>query len=122
MPLTYDWEWESFERLLNNNSFNIVDSGPLRAPIRRFSISRDEKLKLIMETRAEQTATSIAADYPLGTVRVNTDAVTLSDGRGIEVVAAGVQSRGWKSSFFGDPAQSELRDREVCEGFIHLRA
>ena len=110
MPLTYDWEWESFERLLNNNSFNIVDSGPLRAPIRRFSISRDEKLKLIMETRAEQTATSIADDYPLGTVRVNTDAVTLSDGRGIEVVAAGVQSRGWKSSFFGDPAQSELRE------------
>ena len=108
--MTCDWEWESFERVLTIGSFTIVNFGPLWAPIRSFSITRDEKLQLIMETRAEQTATSYATPYPLGTVRVNTDTVTLSNRMGIEMVAGGVQSHGWKTSFYGDPTLCELRE------------
>lgn len=113
--LMCDWEWESFDKFLNSTSFTVVDGGPLRVPIRSFSITRNEKLKLIMETRAAQSATTNATVYPLGTVRVNTEAVTLSNDMGMEVVAGGVRPRSWKMSSHGDPAPGELRE----ESSIH---
>lgn len=104
------WEWECFERLLNNNHFTIVDGGPLRVPIRSFSITRNEKLELIMETQADHNATSTATTYPPGTVRITTETVTLSNNMGMEVVVGGVQPRSWTTSFHGDAALGELRE------------
>ncbi len=49
-------------RLLNEGLFEITDAGPLRQPIRGFSIRRDDKLRLILETEAHPTATSSAAE------------------------------------------------------------
>ncbi len=88
----------------------MVDGGPLRVPIRSFSITRNEKLGLIMETRAEHNATSTAPAYPPGTVRLNTDAVTLINDMGMEVVVGGVQPRSWTTSFPGDTALGESRE------------
>ncbi len=39
-------------RILNKGFFEITDPGPLHQPIRSFSIRRDEKLHLILETEA----------------------------------------------------------------------
>jgi hypothetical protein len=106
----FNWEWESFERLLNGNSFTIVDVGPLRAPIRSFSIIRDEKLELTMETRADQNATSEFNVYLPGTVRANVDTVRLTDNSGVEVVAVGVQPHSWTMSVNVDSPRGELRE------------
>jgi hypothetical protein len=105
-----DWEWESFDGLLNNGSFQIADAGPLRAPIRSFSIKRNEKLELLMETRAEGTATSKANAHPPGTVRLNTDTVTLSNTAGSEVVAGGVGPYDWRTSINADSPLGDLRE------------
>jgi hypothetical protein len=106
-----DWQWESFENLMNKGSFVITDAGPLYTPIRSFSIGRNDKLELILETHAEQTATSNAVVHPAGTVQQNTDSVTFSTGVGIKVVAHGVQSRNHSISFHGNPALGELKEK-----------
>jgi hypothetical protein len=105
-----NWEWEVLERALSSDSFNIVNAGPLRAPIRSFSITRNEKLELVMETRAEPDATSNFPLYPPGTVRVNTETVTLSNRTGMEVIARGVEPYRWRTSFDAASALWELRE------------
>ncbi|MGH9436329.1 MAG: hypothetical protein ACRD4R_01280 [Candidatus Acidiferrales bacterium] len=104
-----DWEWESFEHLIGAGSFEIENAGPLRAPVRNFSIKRNEKLQLILETRASGTAASESGNsFPLGTVRVNTDAVTFVNGKGTRLVAAGVQSRTQRTSITADSPMGEM--------------
>jgi hypothetical protein len=105
-----DWEWESFSDFVNYKLCKITNAGPLCAPINRFSIRRNEKLELIMETVAEQNAKSYTIAHPPGTVRINTDTLILSTAFGTEMVASGVQSLCCKT--FTDPnsARSELRE------------
>ena len=45
-----DWERESFEEILNDRLFSVTEAGPLSGPIKKFSLKRDEKLRLILET------------------------------------------------------------------------
>ncbi|MBE7619937.1 hypothetical protein GL297_09920 [Komagataeibacter sp. FXV2] len=70
--------------ILNTGLFEIIDPGPLHQPIRRFSIRRDEKLHLILETEAAPNATSAAIDQPRGTVRMTTERALLRSVGGLE--------------------------------------
>jgi hypothetical protein len=105
----FSWEWESFQGLVNGGSFEIVDVGPLRTSIRRFSFNRDEKLQLTIETCADGNAKSNATIHPPGTVRVNTDAVRLSDEAGSSIIAEGVQSRECITRTTAEAPAGELR-------------
>jgi hypothetical protein len=105
----FEWEWECFEDLVNNGTFAITDIGPLRAPIRSFTVRRDEELKLILETKAEQHARSSVPPHPPGTVRVNSDVVTFSGMLGT-IVAHGVQPKTHFATISGNPSEGELRE------------
>jgi hypothetical protein len=54
--------------VLNGGHFTVVEPGPLYTPIQSFSIRRDEKLRLILETEVAPNATSAAIVHPQGTV------------------------------------------------------
>jgi hypothetical protein len=84
-------EEESID-LLNQGHFQITDLGPLHGPIHGFSVRRDDKLALILETEAAPDAKSAAVQYPDGTVRLNTDQVELANIAGIRAVLVGVQT------------------------------
>lgn len=71
-------------RILNEDLFEITNPGPLHQPIRSFSIRRDEKLHLILETEAAPNATSAAIDQPRGTVRMTTERALLRSRGGLE--------------------------------------
>jgi hypothetical protein len=71
-------------RILNKGLFEITDPGPLHQPIRSFSIRRDEKLQLILETEAAPNATSAAIDQPPSTVRMTTERALLRSVGGLE--------------------------------------
>ncbi|MDF3626184.1 hypothetical protein [Brytella acorum] len=71
-------------RILNKGFFEITDPGPLHQPIRSFSIRRDEKLNLILETEAAPNATSAAVDQPPGSVRLTTERALLRSVGGLE--------------------------------------
>jgi len=86
-----DWEWESFDSFINDTPWTVTNPGPLRTPIVRFSIKRDDKFELILETEAPQDAQTNASTHPPGTVRINTDAVELALIPGIKAVARGVE-------------------------------
>jgi hypothetical protein len=71
-------------QVLNDSLFEITDAGPLHQPIRSFSIRRDEKLQLILETEAHPTAGSSAANQPPGTVHMSTERALLRSLGGLE--------------------------------------
>lgn len=104
-----EWDWESFESLINNGRFSITDVGPLRGPIRSFTVKRDEKLRLILETKADQNAKSTVPDHPPGTVRANTDTVSLAGPFG-SIVAHGVQPKHYSRKISDNPAEGELQE------------
>jgi hypothetical protein len=77
-------------QLLNEGLFEITDAGPLHQPIRGFSIRRDEKLRLILETDAHPAATSSAVGQPPGTVCMSTERALLRNLGGLEGEFRGV--------------------------------
>jgi len=89
------WEWESFERILNEGTFSVTSEGPLHGPIEKFSFKRNENLEIILET----TSTDISGLRPnpprtaLGTVQINTEKVELTDLSGIKATLTGVETR-----------------------------
>jgi hypothetical protein len=83
------WEKQSLE-LLNQGLFRINSPGPLHAPIHRFSIRRDDKFALILETEAAPDAKSVAVQYPDGTVRFNKEQVELDNIAGVKARLSGV--------------------------------
>jgi len=103
------WEWETFASLLNNGTFAISDAGPLRVPLRSFTIGRDEKLHIVLETKAEQNARSSVPDHPLGTVRVNAETVLFSGSLG-SAVAHGVQPKSHAATISDNPTEGESRE------------
>lgn len=76
--------------VLNGGHFTIVEPGPLHAPIQSFSIRRDEKLRLILETEVPPGVTSAAVDHPPGTVRINVERVMLRSIGGVDAEFNGV--------------------------------
>jgi hypothetical protein len=84
------WEREPFE-LLNEGLFRITDPGPLHAPIHSFTIRRNEKRQLILETHGPVDAKSSAPEYPSGTLRLNTDTTGLASATGATATLTGVQ-------------------------------
>ena len=91
------WEQEPFG-LINEGHFRVTKPGPLHAPTHSFSIRRNEKLELILETRAPTDAKSTAPETPSGTVRLNTDIVELTNVAGVKAVLSGVQPYSVKTS------------------------
>ena len=83
------WQRETFE-IINDGHFRVIDPGPLHAPVRTFRIRRDDKLDLLLETRASPEAKSNAAKYPSGTVRLNSDIVELENLAGLKAILRGV--------------------------------
>ncbi|MBB2158397.1 hypothetical protein HLH33_19235 [Gluconacetobacter diazotrophicus] len=71
-------------RILNKGFFEITDPGPLHQPIRSFSIRRNEKLNLILETETAPNATSAAVDQPPSSVRLTTERALLRSVGGLE--------------------------------------
>ena len=76
--------------LLNGGHFQITDPGPLHAPIQCFTVRRDDKLTLTLETEADAGATSTAKTPRPGTVRFATDVVKLVNIAGVEAELSGV--------------------------------
>ena len=87
-----NWNNKSLD-LLNGGSFRIVEPGPLHAPVEEFSISRDEKLALTLETRTAPHVRSAAEEKPSGATMLNTATVELVDSAGVRAVLSGVQTR-----------------------------
>ena len=84
------WDWEPFDDTFNRGLFKITRPGPLRAPITKFSLRRDDQLELILETETAGSATSTAVNYPSGTVRINKDTIEFENIAGVIGRAGGV--------------------------------
>lgn len=87
--------------VLNGGHFTVVEPGPLHTPIESFSIRRDEKLRLILETEVPPNATSAAVVHPPGTVRMTTERVLLRNIAGVDAELAGVIPFSLKSNTVG---------------------
>ena len=85
------WQWESFERYANSNVFEVANAGPLLSPIRTFTITRNDKLELILETLVVGNPQSSSAPvHQVGTVRLTTETVEFARHGGMSCVAHGV--------------------------------
>jgi hypothetical protein len=84
------WDWESFDEIINHGLFKVTQPGPLRAPIKSFSVHRNERLELILETETAEGAMSTTKPVPSGTVRINTEKVEFKNISGITASAGGV--------------------------------
>ena len=87
--------------VLNDGHFTVVEAGPLHRPIQSFSIRRDDKLRLILETEVPPNATSAAVDLPPGTVRLSTERVLLRNIGGVDAELVGVIPFSLKSNTVG---------------------
>jgi hypothetical protein len=103
------WEREPFE-LINEGLFRVTNPGPLRSPIHSFSIRRNEKLHLILETCSPPDAKSTAKELPSGTLRFNTEIVELTNIAGCKAVLGGVQTYTVKTSQADDTKQEFLKE------------
>jgi hypothetical protein len=56
------WEQEMLD-YINTMYFRVTDAGPLHAPVQSLSIRRNEKLQLILQTKAPSNAKSTAIEY-----------------------------------------------------------
>jgi hypothetical protein len=84
------WDHEFAVPFINEGHFRVTDPGPLRAPIRDFSLRRDESLDLILETKIAPDAKSTAPEFPSGTVRITTECASLENISGVKVKLMGV--------------------------------
>lgn len=96
------WEWESFERIVTPLLFKVTNAGPLLGPIQNFSIARDSKRRLNLETLVVGDAKGGAVDHPAGTVRRTIETVEFVGASGQTCVAHGVlpgsESGTWDNS------------------------
>ncbi len=85
------WQWESLEGYANSYVLKVKSAGPLLSPIRSFTITRNDKFDLILETVvAGHAQSSNAPVHPAGTVRLTTETVEFTGHTGISCVAHGV--------------------------------
>jgi hypothetical protein len=76
--------------IINNGHFGIVDPGPLHTPVRSFSLRRNDKLTLIIETEVDPNATTTAVQHAPGTVRFSVERARLVNLAGVEAELVGV--------------------------------
>ena len=114
------WASEAFGEIINHGHFSITEPGPLHAPIRSFSVRRDEKLHLILETHCDTDATSTAIERPAGTVRISTDTTVLTNIGGIVARAVGVEALNVSTSFNHQTGERGLR--EYARVLQHIEA
>jgi hypothetical protein len=76
--------------ILNRGHFRFVEPGPLHAPVHRFSLRRNDKFALVLETDIALDATSTAVQRPAGTVSVSTERAKLVSITGLEAEFTGV--------------------------------
>lgn len=105
----FSWEWEDFEEIVKGHQVVVDDHGPLKSPIRNFSIKRDADLQLVMLTHAPVDAKDSAVSYPPGTVRQNTDKVTFVSKLGLQLVAEGVHAGTTRTIIEVDPPLEEVQ-------------
>lgn len=84
------WEWESFENIICSSRFQVVDSGPLYGPITRFSIKRNQKLKIVFSSLSAGNSVAPEVEWVSGVVRKNLDSVGFRDHIGCTARAVGV--------------------------------
>jgi len=72
-----DWEYEPFAAFLTDDHFEVTDAGQLHAPVRSFSLKRNDKLQIILETKCGEKAEINEILRPAGSIRTNLDAVEL---------------------------------------------
>jgi hypothetical protein len=105
----FSWEWEEFQDIIRNYRPVVNDHGPLRSPIRSFSIERDQDLQIVMTTHCPHTAQDVGVSYPPGTVRENMDKVTFFSDIGLEIVAEGVHAEQTRTIIETQPPFSEIQ-------------
>jgi hypothetical protein len=76
--------------IINNEYFKFVDAGPLHAPIHGFSLRRNDKLTLILETSIDPPAISTAERHLPGIVRLATERARLLNVAGVEAELVGI--------------------------------
>jgi hypothetical protein len=84
------WEHEFALPFINEGHFYVTAPGRLRAPIKDFSLRRDEGLELIIETRCPPDAKSTEPERPPGTVRLNVESAELENIGGMKAKLQGV--------------------------------
>jgi hypothetical protein len=83
------WKNQAIE-ILNEPNWSVVNPGPLHHPVLKFTIRRDERFALFIETEAVKGATSTAGEIPPGTVRINTDKAGLGHMFGAKATLSGL--------------------------------
>jgi hypothetical protein len=86
-----DWKNQAIE-VLNELNWCVVDPGPLHHPVLKFTIRRDERFALFIETEAVKGASSTASEVPSGTVRINTEKVELTHVFGGKATLSGLNT------------------------------
>ena len=99
--------------ILNDGHFRITDAGPLHQPLRSFSIRRDDKLHIVLETDADLNATSSAVEHPAGTIRVNTERVQLRSLGGLDGELLGVMPYSTRTHNVGATGQCLKEESRV---------
>jgi hypothetical protein len=95
MLLMNAWTWEVFEDAINSAPCSVTNPGPLRAPIKKLSVRRNEERELILETTGPGETQTSWKSFPAGTVRRSDDVMEFET-PGFTVVARGVTPRNWR--------------------------
>lgn len=104
------WEHEFALPFINEGHFYVKAPGPLRAPIKDFSLRRDEGLELIIETRCPPDAKSTEPERPPGTVRLNVESAELENIGGMKAKLQGVIPYRFRTTDNYRTGESELTE------------
>jgi hypothetical protein len=116
------WQWESFESYVNSREFEVANAGPLLSPIRTFTITRNDKLDLILETIVVGNPQSGSAPvHPAGTVRLNTETVEFAGHGGMSCVARGVSPLGKDKTWNAEHVEQTTQKARVHSLTARLR-
>lgn len=89
------WTWEIFEEAINSAPCSVTNPGPLRTPIKKLSVRRNEERELILETTGPGETQTLWKPFPAGTVR-RSDEIMEFETPGFTAVARGVAPRNWR--------------------------
>lgn len=115
------WQWECFDKLVTSNVFRVTDAGPLISPIRSFSVKRDDKLQLWLETVVVGAALSAAVQHPPGTVRRTTEVVEFASPSSSIAVAHGVLPQGQTGTWNSGGVKETRESATIHSLTAHLR-
>lgn len=109
------WKREPFDEFIRENHFRVTEPGTLAAPVNAFTVARNDKLEIIINTvggKEADTAMMLerAGYHPPGTVRINTDSAVLENFNGTRVTLVGLGSRTTSSSHNPGTGQREVRE------------